>query len=988
MSQPQKPKSQAAPATPKEGGAAEQSKSKWKDTLNLPRSDFPMRANLAQNEPKMAERWKAQKLYQKIHAQARGRPKFILHDGPPYANGAIHLGHVLNKVLKDLIVKYRHMSGHDAHYVPGWDCHGLPIEQQVVDQFAKDKKKPGREEILAACKAFAEKWTHVQSENFQRLGVLGDFDHPYKTLDPAYEGVIAREFAKLVREGYVYRGLKPVYWDWKYETALAEAEIEYEDVTSPSIYVAFELLRPAPEAIHPSFKGKKLEIVIWTTTPWTLPANLAVALNKTLEYAAVEASGRVFIVAKDLAERFGKALSLPGERKVLATFPATTLEGGAARHPFLDRESKILFADFVTLEQGTGVVHIAPGHGPDDYELGRASGLPVYCPVDARGCYTDEFSLMKGEFVFKADDKIKALLLEKNALLNSPQDTSKHSYPHSWRSKKPVIFRATSQWFVSLAHKDLRKNALAEIDKIKDRGGWIPAWGRDRIYSMLQGRPDWTLSRQRVWGVPIPAYECAQCGEVTLSPDVCDFVAGVFEKEGIGAWTRRPIAELLPPGTSCAKCKSADLRKGGDILDVWFDSGVSYAAVCKNPKAFPGIDKFPVDLYLEGSDQHRGWFHSSLLTSVANYEKAPYQAVLTHGFVVDGEGRKYSKSNPKYRPLDELISKYGVDILRLWVASEDYRGDVHFSDEILSQLVEAYRKFRNSAKYLLGNLYDFDPSKHWVAYKDMAPIDRWIVGRLNRLIENCLEAYKNYEFHTVYHKLNEFLTVDLSSLYADISKDSLYCDMDASQPNRETPHAKKRRAKQTVSYQILSSICRLAAPVLSFTCEETWEWLGKLPRWQGPAPHPSLEGVHWESVHLSQMPEAVKEEINPEIENALEEVREHLRGRVGELIEGARRENILGASLEAQIGVSCPPAWKEKLLSVLSLDDIKDILVVSALELRDEPKQQASGLHFGYDPIQHAPGTKCPRCWHYTEDVGANPTHPELCLRCAEVVGA
>ncbi|MEW6776422.1 MAG: isoleucine--tRNA ligase [Bdellovibrionota bacterium] len=952
-------------------------KNSYKDTLNLPRSDFPMRANLPQREPETVKRWQETGLYEKIHQQAKGREKFILHDGPPYANGSIHLGHILNKVLKDMVVKYRHMAGFDAHYIPGWDCHGLPIEQQVVDQFAKDKRRPTREEILEECQKFAQKWVDVQSQDFQRLGVLGDFKHPYRTMEKSYEAVIAREFAKLVREGYVYRGLKPVYWDWKYETALAEAEIEYEDHVSPSIYVAFELKSPAPEKIDPALKGKKLEIVIWTTTPWTLPANLAVALNKTLDYVAVEAAGRVFIVAKDLSESFQKALVLEGDRKILATFPATKLEGGVAKHPFIDRDSKVLFGDFVTLEQGTGVVHIAPGHGPDDYELGQANGLPVLCPVDSRGRFTDEFPLMKGEFVFDANEKIKALLQEKGALLNHPKAESKHTYPHSWRSKKPIIFRATSQWFVSLAHKDLRKRALEAIDAIKDKNGWIPAWGRDRIYSMLEGRPDWTLSRQRVWGVPIPAYECGGCGHVELSAAVCDHVAGIFEKEGISAWTKRPIQELLPPGTKCPKCQGTDLRKGGDILDVWFDSGVSHAAVCEhNPELTGSLPDKRADLYLEGSDQHRGWFHSSLLECVATRGRAPYKQVLTHGFIVDKDGKKYSKSNPNYEPVEKLIQKYGVDILRLWVASEDYRGDVHFSTEILSQLVEAYRKFRNSAKNILGNLYDFDPGKHWVAYEKMTPIDKWIVGRLNKLIERCHHAYANYEFHIVYHSLNQFFTVDYSSLYADITKDRLYCD---------TPTSLRRRSAQTALYQVLSNTCRIAAPILSFTCEEIWQALGQFPQFS-TKPHNSLEKINWDSVFLSQLPSLIPEETEEEFLKMFDELIE-VKGSVNAGLEDMlRRKGIIGSSLEAKVSVELESKLVDRINSIVDESDIRDIFVVSQAELVpvEGKKETRHDTHIWIIP-KRALGIKCGRCWKYTEDVGQH-SPADVCGRCAGVL--
>lgn len=937
---------------------------KYRETLNLPQTEFPMRAQLPVREPERVRRWQESRLYDRMHKQAKAanRPKFILHDGPPYANGSIHQGHILNKVLKDMVVKYRFMTGYNCHFVPGWDCHGLPIEQKISDRFREEKKNPSREEILEACQSFAQHWVDTQREGFLRLGVLGDYDHPYKTLTPEYEGRIAREFARLVREGYVYRGLKPVYWDWYYETALAEAEIEYEDHASPSIYVPFELKSPSPASIDPKLRGETLELVIWTTTPWTLPANLAIAVNREFEYAAVKASDRVFVVAKNLVERFTGALVLDGTPEVIATFPAGKLEGGVARHPFLDRDSKILFGDFVTLEQGSGCVHIAPGHGQDDYELGRANGLEVLCPVDSQGRYTPEVGLpeLEGQFVLDANEPIKKLLKEKNRLLNDINARNVHSYPHSWRSKKPIIFRATSQWFVDLSRNELRKKGLAAIDRVR----WVPTWGRDRIYSMLENRPDWTLSRQRVWGVPIPAYECRACGHVELNADVCEHVAGIIENEGIAAWTKRPIEDLLPAGTTCPKCGGTDLMKGADILDVWFDSGVSHAAVLEANDELA----WPADLYLEGSDQHRGWFHSSLLTSVATRGDPPYKAVLTHGFVVDGNGRKYSKSNPNYQPPEEIIERYGVDILRLWVASEDYRYDIAFSDEIIQRMVESYRKFRNTIRYMLGNLHDFNPGRDWVPHEKLAPIDQWIVGRLNRFVERALQAYEDYDFHVVYHRMNEFLTVDFSALFADISKDRLYV---------EKPDDPLRRSKQTALYQILAALCRVVAPVLSFTCEETFEFL---PRFEGKAPHPTLEGINWDSVFLSRMPEPVAEEMSERMEETFTELW-RLRDAVNEKLEEARREKRLNKTLEAAITAHVPAKMAERLEATLQNEDIRDALIVSALELKGDGDQGEIRVEVG-----HASGATCERCWHVREDVGRDVNHPELCTRCVTII--
>ena len=730
----------------------------YKSTLNLPVTDFPMKANLPQREPEILAAWQRGDLYGTIAEAGKGKPRYVLHDGPPYANGHIHIGHALNKILKDIILKSKRMQGFDAPYVPGWDCHGLPIELQVEKNLGSKKHETTKLQMRKQCREYAEKFVHVQRVEFERLGVLGDWDRPYLTMSYDYEGITARELARFAENGGLYKGKKPVHWCSSCVTALAEAEVEYADKTSPSIYVKFLLQDDISTAV-PALAGKRVSLVIWTTTPWTIPANLAVALHPELEYVALETGGEVLVVAEGLKDAFMAATGVQGN--VIATFRADILYRKRCKHPFYDRDSIVLLGEHVTLDAGTGCVHTAPGHGQEDYELALVEGLDIYNPVDNRGRYIQSLEFFGGMFVFDANAAVMEKLREVGALVG--QGSVEHSYPHCWRCKKPIIFRATEQWFISMEKNDLRQKALTEIDRVS----WVPKWGRERIHGMIENRPDWCISRQRSWGVPITAFYCTECGEILADGKTMHHVADLFMEGGADLWYEKEAAELLPPGTVCPQCGKSAFEKEMDILDVWFDSGVSHAAVLENR---PELGS-PANMYLEGSDQHRGWFHSSLLASVGTRGVAPYREVLTHGFVVDGSGRKMSKSVGNVVAPEEVIKKYGAEILRLWVAAQDYRDDVRISQEILTRLAEAYRRIRNTCRYLLGNLNDFDPDVDMVPYDRMTELDRWALHQLEVLKEKVAAAYNEYEFHILYHAVNGFCTVEMSAFYLDIIKE-------------------------------------------------------------------------------------------------------------------------------------------------------------------------------------------------------------------------
>ena len=948
----------------------------YRATLNLPRTDFPMRANSARREPETLARWEREGLYRAMLAARREAPLFVLHDGPPYANGHMHMGHVLNRVLKDIVVKYKHLSGYRTPYIPGWDCHGLPIELQVEQEIGRARKAEiGAVDVRRLCAESARRFVDFQRDEVRRLGVVGDWEHPYLTMAPDYEAQEVRELGKLASRGALFRKKKPVYWCSSCETALAEAEVEYEDKRSVAVYVKFPLAAPlerlAAAADHPleGIPAERVAMVAWTTTPWTLPANLALAVNPELGYVGVRAGGEVLIVAEGLADAFVAAsgLSEDADRRRIR-FDPRKLERVEFHHPWLERTVPVVFADHVTLEAGTGVVHTAPGHGQEDYEVGLAYGLDVYSPVDARGRFTGEVPELEGKKVFDADAAIVERLRENGNLLSSSPLT--HSYPHCWRCKRPLIFRATEQWFVSMEINHLRVHALEAIDHV----AWIPPWGRERIRGMIEARPDWCISRQRVWGVPIVAVFCAACGKAHLDAALADHVAAIIEREGSDAWFGRPVEELLPAGFRCDACGGADFRKERDILDVWFDSGVSHAAVMERRPEL----RTPADLYLEGSDQHRGWFHTSLLTSVATRGAAPYLSCLTHGFILDGQGRKMSKSGGNALAPEEVIAQHGADVLRLWVAAEDYRGDVRLSKEILGHQVEAYRRVRNTARFLLGSLSDFDPKSGRVARDALAEIDRWALDRLARVIARARQAYEAYEFHTVVHLLNNFCAVDLSALYLDITKDRVYCSAPADVP---------RRATQTVFYEIVRAIATLLAPILSFLAEEIWVSLPERSCTDPAADSVFLAGVELRvsgaSPGKAGFPEPGPEWLDDALAAGFERVLE-VRAAVTKAIEAERQAGRIGHSLEASVTLSPPPELRallaERAAELADLFIVSEVELVTA-ELPESPLVAGLGI-----AVSRASGEKCARCWNYRRDVGASARHPEVCGRCSDVL--
>jgi isoleucyl-tRNA synthetase len=914
----------------------------YRDTLNLPKTDFPMKADLPKREPAILKQWEEKKIYDRMRESARGREKYILHDGPPYANGHIHIGTAFNKILKDIIVKSRFMAGYDSVYVPGWDCHGLPVEHEVDKSLGKKKSELSTLEIRRLCRAYAEKFINIQREEFKRLGVFGEWDNPYLTMDSKYTACIAREFGEFAQNGSLYRGKKPIYWCTTCHTALAEAEVEYEMEPSPSIYVKFPMISD-PEEILPSLKGRRVSVLIWTTTPWTIPANLAIVFHPAFEYVAVEVGEEVLILAKALLEEVMKKLGVESYR-VLGTFSGTAVEGMKCRHPFIDRESLLILGDFVTLDVGTGCVHTAPGHGQEDYEVGLKYGLDIYSPLDDNGAFTEDVPFFAGQFVFDANPAVNRKLDEVGCLLK--EEKMEHSYPHCWRCKNPVIFRATEQWFISMDAQGLRETALRNIGQVM----WIPYWGKDRIYGMVENRPDWCISRQRSWGVPIVVFYCESCGHVLADQELIEFVATLFESQGSDVWFEKEAKALLPPGTQCPKCGGSTFRKESDIIDVWFDSGVSWAAVLEKRDYL----KYPADLYLEGSDQHRGWFHSALLTSAGTRGRAPYLGVLTHGFVVDGEGRKMSKSAGNVIYPDEVIGNYGAEILRLWVAAEDYRDDIKLSEEILRRLSEAYRRVRNTCRFMLGNLSDYDPEKDMVPYADLMELDRWALHRLQGLVSRALNAYERFEFHVIYHSINNFCAVDMSALYLDILKDRLYVSR---------ARSVERKSAQTALHEILLTLVKLMAPILSFTAEEVWGY---------------LHGDGGESVHVQMFPALKDEFMDKELDRRWEVIWQ-VREEVSKALENARREKLIGLSLDARVSIVLPKGLYDVLHQ--HEDQLKTVFIVSqvALSTGDDVKDVRV-------EVKKAEGQKCVRCWVYDTSVGQNADHPAICRRCIETI--
>ncbi len=910
-----------------------------------------MKADLPRREPEILKHWEDQDLYGKTRERYKGKKKFILHDGPPYANGNIHMGHALNKILKDIVVRYKTMRGHDSPFVPGWDCHGLPVEHQLFKELKMTKYDIDQVRFRKMAHDYAMKYVNVQREEFKRLGILGDWDKPYLTLAKGYEAEIVRAFAKLVRGGYIYKALKPVNWCATCETALAEAEVEYEEKTSPSIYVKFESV----------YMGASAYFIIWTTTPWTLVANVAITLNPAFDYAFVKIkgsspfAGETFIVAKELTSGLMDKMGVK-DYEIEKTVKGIDLEGLSARHPFIDRKSKVLLAEYVSIEDGTGCVHTAPGHGQEDYFTGKRYNLPILMPVDAKGQFDKTAGEFSGMDVYKANKAIIERLRLLGALIH--EEETSHSYPHCWRCKKPIIFRATEQYFMRIDHKELRKKMLGAI---AGDIGWIPESGKARISAMVEARPDWCLSRQRYWGVPIIAFYCKACKEVLLDPKVIEHVASLVEREGCDIWFAKAEKDLLPKDAKCPKCGHKDFAKETDIIDVWFDSGISHQAVLKKDKAL----EYPCELYLEGSDQHRGWFQSALITAVAIDGVSPYRSVLTHGFVVDGEGKKMSKSLGNVIAPQDVMKRYGADILRLWVASSDYAEDVRLSDEILTRLADAYRKIRNTYKYLLSNLYDFDPSADKVKHKDMTEVDRWILSRFAALIASTTSNYDSYEFHKVYRDVYNFCVYEVSSVYLDVLKDRMY-----------TFGAKsaERRSGQTAMHELAVGLLKIMAPIIPFTADETWGYLN------------DRKGSG--SVHLEYYPE--EREYMSWVDRALDEkwsILTDIREGVLKKLEEARQAGDIGSSLEAHVALATTNDKYKKLLKE-NHNMLRYLFIVSQVDLAEALRDKndiGPGIPLAIY-IEKARGAKCARCWNYSEAVGKDASHPTLCERCVEVI--
>lgn len=922
----------------------------YSKTLNLPETEFPMRAGLPEREPEFLKYWEENKIYEKKQELHAGHKKFVLHDGPPYANGKIHMGTALNKILKDIIMKYKYAQGFDTPYVPGWDTHGMPIEHAAIKNLGLNRHELDTLVLRKECHDYALKWIDEQRTDFKRLGVLGDWDHPYITMTHDYEAVQIHVFGEMAKKGYIYKGKKAVYWCPHCETALAEAEIEYGEEKSPAIFVKMPLVKDngmLPEAAQ----GKPAYIVIWTTTPWTMPANVAIALHPDFEYAWVECEGEILFMAKEMLEAVGKVCK-KDLSNIIGTCKGKDMEYAECRHPFetIDRKSLVVLADYVTLEAGTGCVHTAPGHGADDFETGVRYNLPIICPVDGSGKLTAEAGAdFAGMFVFDANVPIIKYLAGLNRLFG--KENIRHQYAHCWRCKNPIIYRATEQWFASV--DGFREEAL---NAIANDVQWIPSWGEARIHNMIADRHDWCISRQRVWGVPIPIFYCEDCNEHLVNDDTINAVADLFAKEGSDAWWAHSAEEILPQGTKCPKCGGTHFRKESDIMDVWFDSGSSHAAVCKTQPELA----WPADMYLEGSDQHRGWFQSSLLTSVATEGKAPYRAVLTHGYVVDGEGRKMSKSVGNTVAPQEVIAQYGADIIRLWAASSDYKADIRISKEILKQLSEVYRKIRNTIRYILGNTNDFNYETDKVEFKDMLELDRWALMHMQLLKKEVSAAYESYDFHVLYHAIHNFCSVEMSSYYLDILKDRLYA---------YKADSFERRSAQTAMYEIMLDLVVMIAPVLSFTMEEVWQFMKK------PASMP-------ESVFMMPWPECKEEYIDEALESKWDNFIE-IRSEITRVLEGARRAKTIGHSLDAKVELH---ATGEALAILRSVEgDLATLLIVSQAKLVEglAGGVEATGREDLKVTVQAAEGEKCERCWIYSDTVGKDAEHPTVCARCA-----
>ena len=912
-------------------------------TLNLPKTSFKMKANLAQKEPLTLRDWKKAEIYEK--SLKEGAPFFVLHDGPPYANGDIHIGHALNKILKDIILKYKRLRGYNAPYIPGWDTHGLPIEWKIMEELGEKAKNMTPLQIRQECKKYALKWVEKQKEGFKRLGILGNWDNPYITLRPEYEAEQLKVFKEIYENGYIYKGLKPVYWSPTTETALAEAEIEYKDVTSHSIYVKFE----GEKDLTDKLGVDEASILIWTTTPWTLPANLGVFLHPEFDYGLYKTEKGNLVVAKDLAEDVFKTLDLSYE--LLKEFKGTELEYTHYQHPFLDRKGLVMNADYVTIDAGTGAVHTAPGHGADDYNYSLKYNIGILSPVDDKGHMTKEAGKYEGMFYAKASKAIVEDLTESGHMLY--HTTFVHSYPHDWRSKKPVIFRATEQWFISIDESDIRENALKALENVE----FVPSWGKNRIGSMLETRPDWTISRQRVWGVPIPLFYNRATDEVIYEPEIMDRIIELVKKEGTDIWWKYEAKEII--GDELLEkynLKDVDIRKERSIMDVWFDSGVSHRSVLV-PRNLPR----PADLYLEGSDQHRGWFQSSLLTSIASTKDAPYKRILTHGFTMDGQGRKMSKSLGNTILPKDITEKYGADILRLWVSSVDYREDVRISENILQQMSDAYRRIRNTARFLMGNLNNFDYANDKVDYKDMFEIDKWAMHKLEELKAKTTEFYDKYEFYSLFQEITYFCSMEMSSFYLDIVKDRLYC---------EGTTSIERRSAQTVLTEVLKVLVRIISPVLSFTADEIWERIPEALKEE-------------ESVHLSKWIEANPEYLNEELAKKWDKIA-RLRREVNKKLEAERQTGLIGHSLDARVLLNIAND-EYSFIKDYTENEVSDLFIVSQVKFVNDnlAESEIEGISIS---VEKASGEKCERCWKYDEEVGHAHNHSDVCPRCASVL--
>lgn len=938
--------------TPEPKSSPEGARPELKSTLLLPRTTFPMKANLPENEPKRLEAWAKAGLYEQIRQARKGAPQYILHDGPPYANGPIHLGHALNKCLKDFVVKSKTMAGFDSPYVPGWDCHGLPIEIKVDEQLGRKKLEMDPIAVRKACRAYAQKYIDLQRSQFERIGVLGRWQDPYTTMSNQYEAVTLRCFYQLFERGFVYRGLKPVYWCIHDRTALAEAEVEYEMHTSPSIYVRYALTS-SPEALSPALAGKPVYAIIWTTTPWTLPASLAIAFQPEFEYVALEnTDGSVYLVAAALADAVKSACHLESAKEV-ARFKGTQLEHATFQHPFLDRSILGVLANYVTADQGTGAVHTAPAHGVDDFYTGECYGLDQTTRVDAAGRIQEGLPEYTGLTVFKANPEIIRLLEARGALL--ARNDIYHSYPHCWRCHNPVIYRATEQWFISMetpirrtdgSATTFRQRALEEIKRVK----WDPAWGEERISNMIATRPDWCISRQRIWGVPIALFLCARCNQPLQSPETYARVVELFEQHGGDAWYDGSAEKLLPADAKCAGCGGTEFRRETDILDVWIDSGTSWAAVLETQPEL----RFPCDLYTEGGDQHRGWFHSSLLFSVGLRDVAPYKVVATSGWTLDEQGRAFSKSLGNGVDPVDIAKRLGGEIVRLWVASVDFREDVSASENLMQRVAENYRKLRNTFRFLLGNLHDFDPAQHAVAWEKLEPLDQYMLARASELTAKVLAWYQQFEFHRIYHAVNEFAIVDLSALYADVLKDRLYTF---------APNSPARRAAQTVLWKITDALARLVAPILSFLSDEVWQYL--------PA-----DAKRDASVHTTRFP--APDDLAPAAQGGLLADWSQLlaiREVAMRSLEEARQQKRIGKALEAKLVLDLPARALEVARRYES--SLKELFNVSQVELRSSTDDTVRAV------TTDADGQKCTRCWNYRTDIGADPRWPVVCGRCA-----